>query len=197
MVKMVNMNKYHKGKNVKMVYGASIWKFGASCILFIVLFTGLEVSVRKSNMLLPICIPWMYDYEVLFAVSIVLALIIKYLCKSKKDFLYLWLMYFWKLAVFIVMIPAVIFLTNNFLGSEESLKHCEGLIIDIQQASVGPSKTASPLRNYVKIKVDNENTSFWYDINNEPKPVGTKCILSVQKGFFGLRFVENVDFLVE
>ena len=106
-------------------------------------------------------------------------------------------MYFWKLAVFIVMIPAVIFLTNNFLGSEESLKHCEGLIIDIQQASVGPSKTASPLRNYVKIKVDNENTSFWYDINNEPKPVGTKCILSVQKGFFGLRFVENDDFLVE
>lgn len=194
---MVNMNKYHKGKNVKMVYGASIWKFGASCILFIVLFTGLEASVRKSNMLLPICIPWMYDYEVLFAVSIVLALIIKYLCKSKKDFLYLWLMYFWKLAVFIVMIPAVIFLTNNFYSSEESLKHCEGLIIDIQQASVEPSKTASPLRNYVKIKVDNENTSFWYDINNEPKPVGTKCILSVQKGFFGLRFVENVDFLVE
>lgn len=194
---MVNMNKYHKGKNVKMVYGASIWKFGASCILFIVLFTGLEASVRKSNMLLPICIPWMYDYEVLFAVSIVLALIIKYLCKSKKDFLYVWLMYFWKLAVLMVMIPAVIFLTNNFLSSEESLKHCEGLIIDIQQASVGPSKTASHLRNYVKIKVDNENTFFWYDINNEPKPVGTKCILSVQKGFFGLRFVENVDFFVE
>ena len=143
------------------------------------------------------CMIALHDYEVLFAVSIVLALIIKYLCKSKKDFLYLWLMYFWKLAVFIVMIPAVIFLTNNFYSSEESLKHCEGLIIDIQQASVGPSKTASPLRNYVKIKVDNENTSFWYDINNEPKPVGTKCILSVQKGFFGLRFVENVDFLVE
>lgn len=194
---MVNMNKYHKGKNVKMVYGASIWKFGVSCILFIVLFTGLEACVRKSNMLLPICIPWMYDYEVLFAVSIVLALIIKYLCKSKKNFLYLWLMYFWKLAVLMVMIPAVIFLTNNFLSSEESQKHCEGLIIDIQQASVGPSKTASPLENYVKIKVDNENTSFWFDINNEPKPVGTKCILSVQKGFFGLRFVENVDFLVE
>ena len=174
-----------------------MWKFGASCILFIVLFTGLEACVRKSNMLLPICIPWMYDYEVLFAVSIALALIIKYLCKSKKDFLYLWLMYFWKLAVLMVMIPAVVFLTNNFLSSEESLKHCEGLIIDIQQASVGPSKTASPLRNYVKIKVDNENTSFWYDINNEPKPVGTKCILSVQKGFFGLRFVENVDFLIE
>lgn len=194
---MVNMNKYHKGKNVKMVYGASIWKFGVSCILFIVLFTGLEACVRKSNMLLPICIPWMYDYEVLFAVSIALALIIKYLCKSKKDFLYLWLMYFWKLAVLMVMIPAVVFLTNNFLSSEESLKHCEGLIIDIQQASVGPSKTAGPLENYVKIKVDNENTSFWFDINNEPKPVGTKCILSVQKGFFGLRFVENVDFLIE
>lgn len=192
----MNNKKYNR---VLKTSNVSMWKFRASCILlFIVLFTGLEVSVRKSNMLLPICIPWMYDYEVLFAVSIVLALIIKYLCKSKKDFLYLWLMYFWKLAVFIVMIPAVIFLTNNFLGSEESLKHCEGLIIDIQQASVGPSKTASPpLRNYVKIKVDNENTSFWYDINNEPKPVGTKCILSVQKGFFGLRFVENVDFLVE
>lgn len=190
----MNNKKYNR---VLKTSNVSMWKFGASCILFIVLFTGLEVSVRKSNMLLPICIPWMYDYEVLFAVSIVLALIIKYLCKSKKNFLYLWLMYFWKLAVFIVMIPAVIFLTNNFYSSEESLKHCEGLIIDIQQASVGPSKTASPLRNYVKIKVDNENTSFWYDINNEPKPVGTKCILSVQKGFFGLRFVENVDFLVE
>ena len=149
-------------------------------------------------MLLPICIPWMYDYEVLFAVSIVLALIIKYLCKSKKDFLYLWLMYFWKLAVFIVMIPAVIFLTNNFLGSEESLKHCEGLIIDIQQASVGPSKTVSPpLRNYVKIKVDNENTSFWYDINKETKPLGTKCIMNIKRGFFGLRYADNVDFLVE
>lgn len=174
-----------------------MWKFGASCILFIVLFTGLEASVRKSNMLLPICIPWMYDYEVLFAVSIVLALIIKYLCKSKKDFLYLWLMYFWKLAVFIVMIPAVIFLTNNFFSSEESLKHCEGLIIDIQQASVGPSKTASPLRNYVKIKVDNENTSFWYDINKETKPLGTKCIMNIKRGFFGLRYADNVDFLVE
>ena len=191
----MNNKKYNrvlKNSNV------SMWKFGASGILFIVLFTVFEACVRKSNMLLPICIPWMYDYEVLFAVSIALALIIKYLCKSKNDFLYVWLMYFWKLAVLMVMIPAVIFLTNNFLSSEESLKHCEGLIIDIQQASVGPSKTASPpLRNYVKIKLDNENTSFWYDINNEPKPVGTKCILSVQKGFFGLRFVENVDFFVE
>ena len=86
----------------------------------------------------------------------------------------------------------------TFLTSVSSYEGgCGFEVIDIQQASVGPSKTASPLRNYVKIKVDNENTSFWYDINNEPKPVGTKCILSVQKGFFGLRFVENVDFLVE
>ena len=190
----MNNKKYNR---VLKTSNVSMWKFGASCILFIVLFTGLEVSVRKSNMLLPICIPWMYDYEVLFAVSIVLALIIKYQCKSKNDFLYVWLMYFWKLAVLMVMIPAVIFLTNNFFSSEESLKHCEGLIIDILQASVGPSKTASPLRNYVKIKVDNENTSFWYDINKETKPLGTKCIMNIKRGFFGLRYADNVDFLVE
>ena len=79
----MNNKKYNR---VLKTSNVSMWKFGASCILFIVLFTGLEVSVRKSNMLLPICIPWMYDYEVLFAVSIVLALIIKYLCKSKKKF---------------------------------------------------------------------------------------------------------------
>ena len=88
-------------------------------------------------------------------------------------------------------------LDKQFFSSEESLKHCEGLIIDIQQASVGPSKTASPLRNYVKIKVDNENTSFWYDINKETKPLGTKCIMNIKRGFFGLRYADNVDFLVE
>ena len=45
--------------------------------------------------------------------------------------------------------------------------------------------------------LDNEDISFWYDTYKETKPLGTKCIMNIKRGFFGLRYADNVDFLVE
>ena len=172
-----------------------MWKFGASCILFIVLFTGLEVSVRKSNMLLPICIPWMYDRFAMCVISILLAFIKKISGKSKEKFGGIFGGYCIKTALCFILIPALILLPNKYLPSTILAKEKYGVVIDL--ASVTTNKSPSCKNNYVKIKLDNEDISFWYDTYKETKPLGTKCIMNIKRGFFGLRYADNVDFLVE
>lgn len=193
---MKNKKQQHKRDIIGGKSSVNVWKFGGFCALFLIIFTVLENVVRNSNVLLPICVPWMYDYEGILVVSILLALIKKYLCKAKKDFAVVWIMFFLKSVVVIVIIPAIIFLTNGYLENQDVLK-CYGTVVDMESASVVPTKSASPLRNYVRIKLNNENTSFWYDIHKESKQIGTKCVLVVKRGFWGLRYVDKVGFLVK
>ena len=188
----MNNKKYNR---VLKTSNVSMWKFGASCILFIVLFTGLEVSVRKSNMLLPICIPWMYDRFAMCVISILLAFIKKISGKSKEKFGGIFGGYCIKTALCFILIPALILLPNKYLPSTILAKEKYGVVIDL--ASVTTNKSPSCKNNYVKIKLDNEDISFWYDTYKETKPLGTKCIMNIKRGFFGLRYADNVDFLVE
>ena len=102
---------------------------------------------------------------------------------------------FVKVSLCFILIPALVFLPNKYLSSKSSFKEEYGKVIDLTAVSV--NKTPTSKKNYVKIKLDNEDISFWYDTYKETKPLGTKCIMNIKRGFFGLRYADNVDFLVE
>lgn len=93
----------------------------------------------------------------------------------------------------IIIIPALFFLPNRYFKIEPEIEY-EGCVVD--QTEWKLSKTAS-WDNYVKIKIDDSNTSFWCCMGKESWPIGTKCIISARKGIFGMRYVENVRFLIE
>lgn len=180
---------------MKRLKGKRIWwllvVFYAFCALLLIV---LESFLRKSNTLLPICIPWMYDYIFVVVLSVLLALIKKYIGKTSKPFSDIWATYVVKTFVVTVILPAIILLPNKYLAKNIK-RECQGVITD--EIALKVSKSTSSTRNYLKIQLVGENVSFWYESGKKSTPVGTKCILSVQKGFFGLRFVDNVDFLVE
>ena len=99
--------------------------------------------------------------------------------------------YLVKVASIYVIIPALIFLPNRYIPVEKN-KTCYGLIVNTDY-------TSSKGKHYysAKVKLNNEDTYFWYRTGDKPKPIGTKCILSVGRGIFGLRYVQDVDFIVE
>lgn len=147
--------------------------------------------------LLPICLPWMYFKWVQYSVPFMVYPIIKYFRKpsekkKKKDTDED--PYWWKVAIVMIFVPAVIFLPNRHIPIEPE-KEYQGVIID--QTSAMVNKSPSCERNYIKIRLNEENTSFWYCLNHESKTIGRKCIVSVRRGIFGMRYVEKVDFIVE
>lgn len=173
----------------------NFWLDWGILIIAIALIVYLEILVQDNNTLLPICIPWMYDRFAMCVISILLAFITKISGKSKEKFGSLFGGYCIKTALCFILIPALILLPNKYLPSTILVKEKYGVVIDF--ASVTANKSPSCKNNYVKIKLDNEDISFWYDIHKETKPVGTKCIMNIKRGFFGLRYADNVDFLVE
>ena len=173
----------------------NFWLDWGILIIVIALIVYLEILVKDSNTLLPICIPWMYDRFAMCVISILLAFITKISGKSKEKFGSLFGGYCIKTALCFILIPALILLPNKYLPSTILAKEKYGVVIDF--ASVTTNKSPSCKNNYVKIKLDNEDISFWYDIHKETKPLGTKCIMNIKRGFLGLRYADNVDFLVE
>ena len=172
--------------------------FGVDFILLITivaLVVYLEVLVQHSYTLLPICVPWMYDIIGVNFVSILLALIKIFLRKTSEGFWDVWGTYLLKTSLCFILIPALILLPNKYLPSTILVKEKYGVVIDLD--SVTTNKSPSSKNYYVKIKLDNEDISFWYDTYKETKPLGTKCIMNIKRGFFGLRYADNVDFLVE
>mgnify|MGYP004621099169 FL=1 len=161
----------------------------------IALVVFFEILVQDNNTLLPICIPWMYDRFAMCVISILLAFIKKISGKSKEEFGSIFGGYCIKTALCFILIPALILLPNKYLPSTILVKEKYGVVIDL--ASIKINKSTSSRQNYVKIKLDNEDISFWYDTYKETKPLGTKCIMNIKRGFFGLRYADNVDFLVE
>ena len=174
---------------------APFWVDFISLMAVIALVVFLEILVQDNNTLLPICIPWMYDRFAMCVISILLAFITKISGKSKEKFGSLFGGYCIKTALCFILIPALILLPNKYLPSTILAKEKYGVVIDL--ASVTTNKSPSCKNNYVKIKLDNEDISFWYDTYKETKPLGTKCIMNIKRGFLGLRYADNVDFLVE
>ena len=160
-----------------------------------VLIVYIDLLVQHSYTLLPICVPWMYDIIGVNFVSILLALIKIFLRKTSEGFWDVWGTYLLKTSLCFILIPALILLPNKYLPSTILAKEKYGVVIDL--VSVTTNKSPSCKNNYVKIKLDNEDISFWYDTYKETKPLGTKCIMNIKRGFFGLRYADNVDFLVE
>ena len=173
----------------------NFWLDWGKWLIAIVLIVYLEILVQDCNTLLPICIPWMYDRFAMCVISILLAFIKKISGKSKEEFGSIFGGYCIKTALCFILIPALILLPNKYLPSTILVKEKYGVVIDL--ASIKINKSTSSRKNYVKIKLDNEDISFWYDTYKETKPLGTKCIMNIKRGFFGLRYADNVDFLVE
>lgn len=163
------------------------------CIV-VVLVIIIEALMQNNCTLLPICIPWMYDRIVILIISIFLALMKKNLTKSTDKFSQILGTYILRIALFVIVVPSIVFLPNRFItiGKEYELN---GTIID--QTSIKYSKGSTSYNNYVKIQIKGENTAFWYNLGKEQEPLGNKCILSVRKGIFGIRYAEKVDFIVE
>jgi len=128
-------------------------------------------------------------------VSVLLALVKKCLAKTSENLVEIGTVFLLKTALCFILIPALLLLPNKYLPSTDSPKEEYGVVID--RVSVSINKSPSSKKTYVKIKLDKENLSFWYDIHKETKPVGTKCVLIIKRGFFGLRYADKVDFLVE
>lgn len=160
-----------------------------------VLIVYIDLLVQYSYTLLPICIPWMYDKIGMITFSGLCALIKKYLGKSSDGFSDISCVCFVKVSLCFILIPALVFLPNKYLSLTSSFKEEYGKVIDLTYVYV--NKSPSSKQYYVKIKLDNEDISFWYDTYKETKPLGTKCIMNIKRGFFGLRYADNVDFLVE
>jgi hypothetical protein len=87
----------------------------------------------------------------------------------------------------------MLFLPNRYIPISPKTERI-GIVVD--NTEWGLSKTGFS-SNYVKIKVAEEDVCFWYNLYKSSKPLGNKCIVSMRRGLFGIRYVENVDFLVE
>ena len=166
-------------------------------LLIFVLFVVLQIVTTWSCMdtLLPVCIPWMYYLYIVvggvFLLSFVVNPIRKHFLHKKKSISD---SYELKIIMILIIVPAIIFLPNRYIPIESGTEY-QGEIVS--QTSFSGTKSTSSKRNYVKIKLNQEDTSFWYSLNKESKPLGSKCIVTVRRGIFGMRYVENVVFLVE
>ena len=166
-------------------------------ICFLLLFLQIVTQMSCMDTLLPVCIPWMYyQYVVLgtFLLPFIVTPIIRYFRKTSRKKKSISESYVWIIFVASIIIPAIIFLPNRHISLGTGTE-CQGVVID--QTSAVVNKSPSSDRNYVKVRLDGEETSFWYCMNKDSKPLGSKCTVYVKRGIFGMRYVKNVDFLVE
>ena len=162
-------------------------------------FVFLQIMVEKSarDTLLPICIPWMYSYLVLGLLLMLPFLVApckKLFCKKLKNCNTNHETFILKAVVLLIIVSAIVFIPNRYISIRPEAE-CQGIVVD--KTSVAFNKTPSFYRNYVKIQLDGENTSFWYCLNKNSKPLGSRCVISVRRGIFGMRYVEKADFFVE
>ena len=170
---------------------------GIVSIIVIVIATRLiEDACLKT--LLPICIRWMYYQSVLLLFYIILELFrayhARYVNKNKRTKQQILSSSFSiRVLQILIIISGMLFLPNRYIPIGPKT---EGIGIVVDNTEWGLSKTGFS-SNYVKIKIDEEDVCFWYSLYKSSKPLGNKCIVSMRRGLFGIRYVENVDFLVE
>lgn len=163
-------------------------------LLFVAVLLIIHELVLHSYTLLPVCIPWMYAYIAMAILLVLLALVKKYLCKSADKLIDICGTYLLKIVFVIIIVPAIILLPNRYIPIGPEIEYY-GVVID--QTSIKSSKSSATNSNYVKIKLNGENTSFWCDINNDTEPIGKRSIFYVRRGIFGMRYAHKIDFLVE
>ena len=175
----------------------------------IFIFTSVLMIINQPilmNTLFPYCVPWMYYGFSMLMVMGVLGSIqeihTRYYTRSRKNHtkkkkkgndsndLFALETPFW-----LIIISSFIALPNRYIPIDDT-KVITGKVVDKTKWKL-LSRTTSGWQNYVKIKIDGEDTSFWYNLDYENKECGTKCLISERKGIWGLRYVTNVDFIVE
>ena len=187
--------KNHRNKHDKPQKGDSTWKSLLLWAILLLAVVNIAMWVEDTclHTLLPICIPWMYYLFILVIVYVVLELTLSYFSISRMNvakrhtFPF---MFSFKCILVLVVVPALIFLPNRYIQIGIEKEH-QGVVVDKTTWSMMRTTSST---NYVKIRVDAENTSFWYNTRNEFKPLGRKCIVSVGRGLFGMGYVERVDF---
>ena len=183
----------------KATFKISFWKD----ILPIWLIVGVTVAIMSFtekaclDTLLPICIRWMYYQFAMWITFIALETFREHYGKpkkKKKEAPSLSFAFTLKCMSVLILIPAFIFIPNRYIPTNPETEY-QGKVID---NTTWPAMTKTPINhNYVKVKLNGENTSFWYCLGKDSKPLGGKCIVSARKGLFGMRCVNKIDFLVE
>ena len=167
-----------------------------SLIIFVIAARLIEDACLDT--ILPISIRWMYYQSVLLLLYVALELIrayyIKYRDRGKKTKHRVFSgVISIRIILFIIVLSGLVFLPNRYIPTESRIENA-GIVIDYTKW--GLSKTGFD-SNYVKIKLTKDGSCFWYDMYTHSKPLGSKCIVTVRRGIFGMRYVENVVFLVE
>ncbi len=189
---MVN-NNCMKSTKKKTTLKISFWKEDLPDILIFCVIIAIMsfTEIACLDTLLPICIRWMYYQFVMWGIFIALEFSRVFFWKTKKKVPSLSFTFTIKCMSVLILLPAFIFIPNRHIPTKPEIE-CQGVVID---NTTWPAMTKTPInRNYVKVKLDGENTSFWYRLTKDTKPHGSKCIVSVKRGVFGMRYVKKVDF---
>lgn len=186
--------KNHRNKHDKPQKGDSTWKSLLLWAILLLAVVNIAMWVEDTclHTLLPICIPWMYYLFILVIVYVVLELTFSYFSISRKNVAKRHTFPFtfsFKCIFVLVLVPAFIFLPNRYIQIESRSEH-QGVIVD----NTTWKMTRATSSDYVKIRIDEDNASFWYNMRKDSKPLGSKCRVSLGRGLFGMRYVEEVSF---
>ena len=183
--------KQRKEKNSEQTSGMVTELF--ICTTPITAFFIQEICMKT---LLSVYIPWIHYVECLLAIIVcgfVLIKAMRKVFKKRNKNIIKAIERFGTVFIFtIVIVPSLIFLPNRLIHIE-SEHILYGHVVE-NNSWKPPSKSTGRI-TCVKIKIDGENTWFWYDCKK--KAIGTRCLISERKGIWGLRYVTNVDFIVE
>ena len=190
--KIIEYYKHFRRQIRSMYYFSGI----VSIIIVVIVTKLIEDACLKT--LLPICIRWMYYQSVILLLYIILELFrdyhARYANKNKRTKQQtLSSSFSIRIIQILIIISGLLFLPNRYIPIGPQT---ERIGIVVNNTEWGLSKTGFS-NNYVKIKIAEEEVSFWYNLYKSSKPLGNKCIVSMRRGLFGIRYVENVDFLVE
>ena len=123
---------------------------------------SIKTEVSLTSTLFPICIPWMEFETTLLFLMCILFLLQNYKAKrkgGKEEYNYSWI---FKTILWLIIIPASVALPNRYIPISNTRIHT-GKVVDKTRSKM-PTKTTGGWQNYVKIKIDGENTYFWYNI---------------------------------
>lgn len=186
------MKSTKKKSTVKISFWKDILPVGLTIGVIVVIMSYIEMACLDT--LLPICIRWMYYPFVMCVIFIALETFREHFGKPKKKKQKgpsLSFSFTLKCMSVLILIPAFIFIPNRYIPTKPKTEYL-GVVID---NTTWPAMTKTPINNnYVKVKLNGENTSFWYCLKKDSKSLGSKCFVSVKRGIFGMRYVKRVNF---
>ena len=187
--KIIGYYKHFRRQIRSMYYFSGI----ISIIVIVIVTKLIEDACLKT--LLPICIRWMYYQSVILFFYIILELYRDYHARyanknkrTKQQALSSSLSI--RIIQILIIMSGMLFLPNRYIPIGPKTERI-GIVVD--NTEWGLSKTGFSSK-YVKIKIAEEEVCFWYNLYKSSKPLGNKCIVSMRRGLFGIRYVENVDF---